>query len=115
MSTQTPKGLLATKQPDLWFEDNAVGRLKKEIWEASDARIDAWLAEYGMPSPCEWAKPGAYIQTRLRLATLGNGSFAASRCFLPVFAGSKMFEFNEITDQPHRNTRLPRSPFTRPS
>jgi hypothetical protein len=22
------------------FEDNAVGRLKKEIWEASDAQID---------------------------------------------------------------------------
>ncbi len=51
MSTQTPKGLLATKQPDLFFEDNAVGRLKKEIWEASDAQIDAWLKEYGFPSP----------------------------------------------------------------
>ena len=45
MSTQTPKGLLATNQPDLFFEDTAVGRLKKEIWEASDAQIDAWLAE----------------------------------------------------------------------
>ena len=44
MSIQTPHGLLATKQPDLWFENNAVGRLKQEIWEASDAQIDAWLA-----------------------------------------------------------------------
>ena len=67
MSTQTPKGLLATKQPDLFFEDNAVGRLKKEIWEASDAQIDAWLAEYGFPAAgCEWAKPGSYIQTTVR-------------------------------------------------
>jgi creatinine amidohydrolase len=67
MSTQTPKGLLATKQPDLFFEDNAVGRLKKEIWEASDAQIDAWLAEYGLPAPgCEWAKAGSYIQTTVR-------------------------------------------------
>lgn len=52
--------------PDLVFEDNAVGRLKKEIWEAGDAQIDAILAEYGVPSPCEWAKPGAYLQTTLR-------------------------------------------------
>jgi creatinine amidohydrolase/Fe(II)-dependent formamide hydrolase-like protein len=66
MSIQTPKGLLATTQPDLWFEDNAVGHLKKEIWEASDEQIDAWLKEYGVPSPCEWAKPGAYIQTTVR-------------------------------------------------
>ena len=49
-----------------FFEDNAVGRLKKEIWEASDAEIDAILAEYGIPSPCEWARPGSYIQTTIR-------------------------------------------------
>ena len=67
MSTPTPKGLLATKQPDLFFEDNAVGRMKKEVWEASDAQIDAWLAEYGFPAAgCEWAKPGAYVQTTVR-------------------------------------------------
>ncbi len=67
MSIPTPQGLLATKQPDLFFEDNAVGRMKKEIWEASDAQIDAWLAEYGFPAAgCEWAKPGSYIQTTVR-------------------------------------------------
>ena len=67
MSIKTPKGLLATKQPDLWFEDNAVGRLKKEIWEASDAQIDAWLKDYGFPAAgCEWAKPGSYVQTTVR-------------------------------------------------
>ena len=33
--------------------------MKKEIWEATDAQIDAWLAEYGVPAAgCEWAKPG---------------------------------------------------------
>jgi creatinine amidohydrolase len=48
----------------LWFEDNAVGRLKKEVWEASEEQLKAMLAEYGFPAAgCEWAKPGAYIQT----------------------------------------------------
>ncbi len=55
-----------TENPTVFFEDTAVGRLKKEIWEASDEEIDAILAEYGMPSPCEWAKPGSYIQTTVR-------------------------------------------------
>ena len=49
-----PAGLLATDQPDLFFEDNTVGRLKKEVYEKSDAEIDALLAEYGVPSPVEW-------------------------------------------------------------
>jgi creatinine amidohydrolase/Fe(II)-dependent formamide hydrolase-like protein len=61
-----PQGLLATDQPDLFFEDNAVGRLKKAVWEASDEEIDAILAEYGIPSPVEWGKPGSYIQTTIR-------------------------------------------------
>ena len=59
---------LATTQPDLYFEDTPVGRMKKEIWEADEARLDAILAEYGIPAPggCEWAKPGSYIQTTIR-------------------------------------------------
>lgn len=61
-----PEGLLATNQPDLFFEDNGVGRMKKEIWEASDAEIDAILTEYGMPAPVEWGKPGSYTQTTVR-------------------------------------------------
>jgi creatinine amidohydrolase/Fe(II)-dependent formamide hydrolase-like protein len=63
---ELPQGLLASDQPDLFFEDNTVGRLKKEIWEASDAEIDAILAEYGVPSPVEWGKSGSYIQTTVR-------------------------------------------------
>ena len=63
---QVPKGWLATDQPDLFFEDNAIGRMKKEIWEAGDADVDAILAEYGVPSPVEWGVPGSYIQTTIR-------------------------------------------------
>ena len=61
-----PEGLLATNQPDLFFEDNSVGRLKRAVWEASDAEIDAILAEYGVPAPVEWGQPGSYIQTTVR-------------------------------------------------
>lgn len=49
-----------------YFEDTSTGRLKKQIWYASEEEIEAMLAEYGIPSPCEWAKPGAYIQTTVR-------------------------------------------------
>ena len=64
---KAPKGWLPTNQSDLFFEDNAVGRMKKEIWEASDEEIDRILAEYGFPSEgVEWGKPGSYIQTTVR-------------------------------------------------
>jgi creatinine amidohydrolase len=54
------------KWPEPFFEDTAVGKLKKELWNSTDAEIDAVLEEYGVPSPCEWAKPGSYIQTTIR-------------------------------------------------
>jgi len=65
-SRQSPEGWLPTDQPDLFFEDNTVGRLKKEVWDASDEEIDAILAEYGIPSPVEWGQSGSYIQTTIR-------------------------------------------------
>ncbi|MFL7808011.1 MAG: 3-dehydro-scyllo-inosose hydrolase [Anaerolineae bacterium] len=55
-----------TDNPSVFFENTAVGRLKKEIWEASDEEVEQILAEYGMPAPCEWAVPGSYIQTTVR-------------------------------------------------
>jgi 3-dehydro-scyllo-inosose hydrolase len=64
--TATPPGYLPSNQPGLFFEDNPVGRMKKDIWDASDAEIEAILAEYGVPSPVEWGKPGSYIQTTIR-------------------------------------------------
>jgi len=66
MHSEVPEGWLATDQPGVMFEDNPVGRMKKELWEASDEAIDAVLAEYGMPSPVEWGKAGSYIQTTIR-------------------------------------------------
>lgn len=45
------------------FEDNAVGRMKQEIWEASDDEVDRILAEeYEVPSPGEMETPGTYLQ-----------------------------------------------------
>lgn len=44
------------------FEKNAVGQLKKELWEASDEKIDRILKAYGIPSLGERDKPGSYIQ-----------------------------------------------------
>lgn len=62
MSNNVPDGLLGTSQPDLFFEDNEIGRMKKEIWEASEEQVDVILAEYGMPARVEWGTPGAYLQ-----------------------------------------------------
>jgi 3-dehydro-scyllo-inosose hydrolase len=59
-------GMLPTDQPDLYFEDNEVGRMKKALWDASDEEIEQILEEYGMPAPVEWGKPGSYIQTTVR-------------------------------------------------
>jgi len=48
------------------FEENAVGILKKELWEASGVEIDKVLVDYGIPSAGEMEKPGSYVQTTLR-------------------------------------------------
>ena len=61
-----------TERPCPDFEDTAVGRLKRELWESSDAEIDAILAEYEVPSPSEWNKPGSYIQTTVRHELVEN-------------------------------------------
>jgi creatinine amidohydrolase/Fe(II)-dependent formamide hydrolase-like protein len=60
------KKWLTTDYPEIVFEDNTVGRLKKEIWDASEAEIDAILAEYEIPSPSELGKVGCYIQNTPR-------------------------------------------------
>ncbi len=48
---------------DVVFEDTSVGRLEREIWLAPDEEIDRILADFGIPSPPELSKPGAYLQT----------------------------------------------------
>jgi len=67
-----PVGFISTNQPDLFFENNPTGQMKKEIWDASDEEIDKILADYGIPSPVEWAKPGSYIQTTTRWQVEAN-------------------------------------------
>ena len=44
------------------FEDNDVGRIKAETWDATDTEVDAILAAYGVPSTGELEKPGCYLQ-----------------------------------------------------
>jgi creatinine amidohydrolase len=62
MTDRVPEGWLATNQPDLFFEDDEIGRMKKEVWEASEEEVDAMLAEYGMPSSVKWGDPRVYLQ-----------------------------------------------------
>ncbi|MDY6827328.1 MAG: creatininase family protein, partial [Bacillota bacterium] len=57
---------LFTKNPLIFFEDTAVGRLKKEIWEAEDEMISGILKEYEIPSPSELGRAGCYIQNTPR-------------------------------------------------
>lgn len=58
--------LIKTNVEDLFFEDSAVGRMKKEVWDASDEEIDKMLADHEIPSPPEWTKEGSYLQTTIR-------------------------------------------------
>jgi 3-dehydro-scyllo-inosose hydrolase len=67
----SPKFLPSSAQT-IFFEDSPVGHMKKEIWEASDAQIDAMLAEYGIPAKPEWCKRGSYIQTTPRHEVVDN-------------------------------------------
>jgi creatinine amidohydrolase len=68
----THKKWLSTTQPDLLFEDTSVGRLKKQIWEAPEPKIDRILEGYGIPAPSELGKPGSYIQTTIRKQVVEN-------------------------------------------
>ena len=64
---------LKTDQPDLMFEDNSVGRLKRQVWGASTEEIDRILTEdFGIPAPSELGKPGSYIQTTVRQKVVEN-------------------------------------------
>lgn len=55
-----------TDNPAIYFEDTSIGRLKKQLWEASEEEIDKILEEYEVPSPSELGKPGTYIQNTPR-------------------------------------------------
>ena len=61
------KKWLLTEYPEIIFEDNTVGRLKKEIWDASEEKIDAILKDYEIPSTSELGEAGCYIQNTPRV------------------------------------------------
>jgi len=63
---QETKWYTVKETPSIVFEDTKVGRMKKEIWEADDEKIDEILAEYEIPSSSELGKAGCYIQTTPR-------------------------------------------------
>jgi len=58
---------ITTEHPAIVFEDTTVGRLKKEIWDASEEGIEAILKEYEIPSTSEMGKAGCYIQNTARV------------------------------------------------
>jgi hypothetical protein len=65
--------LFPADQPDLFFESNTIGRLKKEGWKSRDEQIDAIPAEDGVPAPMEGSGLGSYTQTTVRkLRTMCN-------------------------------------------
>jgi len=63
---------LESNRPDIRFEDTPVGRMKKQVWEASDAEIDVMLKDYGIPSPSELGKIGVYMQNTIRAQLIEN-------------------------------------------
>ncbi|RLI82514.1 creatininase family protein [Archaeoglobales archaeon] len=69
---KTGKIWITTEHPAIVFEDNVVGRLKKEIWDATKEEIERILKEYEIPSPPELGKPNSYIQTTPRKQLVEN-------------------------------------------
>ena len=63
---------ITTENPAIFFENTDVGRMKKKIWDASEAEIDAILTDYDVPSLPELGKPNSYIQTTVRHKLIEN-------------------------------------------
>jgi creatinine amidohydrolase len=63
---------ITTEHPAIVFENTEVGRLKKEIWDASEKEVEGILAEYEIPAPPELGKPGSIIQTTVRAQVIQN-------------------------------------------
>ena len=61
---------LTTGHPAIFFEDNTVGHLKYDVFNASEAELDEILEEYEIPSAPEIGKAGCYIQTTPRAACI---------------------------------------------
>lgn len=57
---------ITTERPEVIFENTSVGRMKKQLWDASIEEIDAILKEYEVGAPSELGKAGTYIQNTPR-------------------------------------------------
>ena len=58
---------LRTENQDFKFENNSIGRIKKEVWDADELLLDKWLKnDFEIPSESEIGKPYCYIQTTPR-------------------------------------------------
>lgn len=55
-----------TQYPTIYFEDTSVGRMKKELFDASMEDIEKILAEYELPAESELGKANCYIQNTPR-------------------------------------------------
>ncbi|MFP4212350.1 MAG: 3-dehydro-scyllo-inosose hydrolase [Alkalispirochaeta sp.] len=64
------KKWLLTDYPEIIFEDNEVGRLKKQLWDASKEDIEKILKDYDIPSESELGKGYTYIQTTPRAVAI---------------------------------------------
>jgi len=64
--TNDTKKWIITDDPAILFENNTVGRLKKEVWDMAEEELDEVLKEYGIPSESELGKAGTYIQNTPR-------------------------------------------------
>jgi len=61
---------LKTEYPEILFEDNTVGRLKKKVWDASKEEIEEILKKYDIPSEPELGKANTYIQNTPRVRAM---------------------------------------------
>ncbi|HWQ78362.1 MAG TPA: 3-dehydro-scyllo-inosose hydrolase [Anaerovoracaceae bacterium] len=60
------KKWLTTERQEVFFENTSVGRMKKQLWDASEKEVDGILEEYGIGAASELGKAGCYIQNTPR-------------------------------------------------
>lgn len=105
---------LTTDNPAIIFEDNPIGRLKKQIWDASDEEIDKILEEYEIPSPSELGKAGTYVQNTPRAHVIAKRKkddivFVPIGCTenhgLHANSGLDTFQVTQILEGVHRYTK----------
>lgn len=72
MEDQKDKQWITTSHPKIVFENNEIGRMKKELFDATEEQIDAILEEFEVPSPSELGKVDCYIQNTPRVRAIAK-------------------------------------------